>query len=131
MSDPQPDASRGGDAGSAAEPESAAAQPESVRPPPPEEGLKREVVSQEARKIAARRQADRSVWFGLGMFGLVGWSIAIPALVGIAIGAWIDAHWPSPVSWTLMLLFVGVVVGCVTAWRWISQEQAAAEDEEP
>ncbi len=44
------------------------------------------------------------MWFGLGMFGVAGWSVAIPALIGIFVGVWIDMTWKSPYSWTLMLL---------------------------
>ena len=80
------------------------------------------VRAKEARKIKARRQKDRGVWFGLGMFGLVGWSVAIPTLTGIALGVWIDLKWPSRYSWTLMLLVIGILLGCVNAWFWVKKE---------
>lgn len=80
------------------------------------------VAQKEARKQKARREKDRSLWFGLGMFGLVGWSVAIPTLIGIAVGIWIDTSVSSPYSWTLMLLFIGVVVGCLNAWYWVKRE---------
>ncbi|GIW83182.1 MAG: hypothetical protein KatS3mg105_4989 [Gemmatales bacterium] len=76
----------------------------------------------EQRKLKARREQGRSVWYNLGMFGLVGWSIAIPTLIGIAVGMWIDRTWHPPFSCTLMCLFVGVVVGCWIAWYWIKRE---------
>lgn len=74
------------------------------------------------RKLARRQKAEREkseLFFGLGVFGVVGWSVAIPTLMGIAIGVWIDTTWPSQYSWTLMLLFAGVVLGCLNAWFWI------------
>lgn len=74
------------------------------------------------RKLIARRKKQRSIWFGLGMFGLVGWSIVTPTLIGIMIGLWIDQTWPSRISWTLTLLFVGVALGCMQAWQWIKRE---------
>lgn len=80
------------------------------------------VEQKAARKLIARSQRQKSVWFGLGMFGLVGWSIAVPTMVGIALGLWIDDKWPSRISWTITLLFVGVVIGCMHAWRWIKRE---------
>ena len=80
------------------------------------------VSEKEARKIKARYEKNRGVWFGLGMFGIVGWSVAVPTLIGIAIGVWIDMTWPSHYSWTLMLLFVGIVLGCMSAWYWIKRE---------
>jgi ATP synthase protein I len=82
----------------------------------------RQVGAQAARKLKARRGASRSVWFGLGMSGLVGWSVTVPALVGAAIGIWADKRYPSPYSWTLMLLLLGLVIGCLNAWRWVDSE---------
>ncbi|MFG0265032.1 MAG: AtpZ/AtpI family protein [Rhodopirellula sp. JB055] len=88
--------------------------------------LQDNVDAKQSRKLDARQQGDRSAWFGLGMFGLVGWSIAIPTLIGIAAGIWIDERWPSQFSWTLMLLIGGVATGCLNAWWWVNREN---EDE--
>jgi ATP synthase protein I len=82
----------------------------------------RQVGAQAARKVRARRRAPRSIWFGLGMSGLVGWSVTIPTLIGAALGLWVDKHYPSPYSWTLMLLFMGLIVGCLNAWQWVRSE---------
>lgn len=88
----------------------------------PQETLGRRVAVKEERKLRARREGDRSIWYGLGMMGLIGWAVAIPTLLGIAVGIWIDIRWPSRFSWTLMLLFVGVVLGCLNAWFWVKRE---------
>ena len=56
------------------------------------------------------------------MFGLIGWSVVIPTLLGVALGLWIDRTWPSRFSWTLMLLLLGIILGSLNAWRWLSQE---------
>jgi ATP synthase protein I len=87
----------------------------------PEE-LIRKVGQKESRKLKARREKARSLWFGMGMFGVVGWSVAIPTLAGIALGVWVDTRWPGPYSWTLMLLVIGVGLGCLNAWYWIKRE---------
>ncbi len=79
----------------------------------------RQVVRKEARRIKGINDPDQTVWFGLGMFGVVGWSVAIPTLIGTALGIWIDHTWPSQFSWTLMLLIGGVMVGCLNAWYWV------------
>ncbi len=86
-----------------------------------EKTFQKQVEGKVDRKIKARRQ-KKSVWFGLGMFGLVGWSVAIPTLLGIAIGVWLDRHAPSRYSWTLMMLVIGVSLGCMNAWYWIKKE---------
>jgi len=94
------------------------------------EALGRDVGAKEARKLKARRERYRGVWFGLGMFGMVGWSVALPLLAALALGIWIDSRWPSRFSWTLMLLFVGIVLGCLNAWHWIARERDTIEREE-
>ena len=43
-------------------------------------------------------------------------------LTGIAIGVWIDETWPSQVSWTVTMLFVGVTIGCANAWYWLTRK---------
>ncbi len=82
----------------------------------------RQVGAQAARKLKARRHAPKSVWFGLGMSGLVGWSVTIPTLIGAALGIWVDKRYPSHYSWTLMLLFMGLIIGCTNAWLWVQSE---------
>jgi len=78
-----------------------------------------EVERKGALKIRGRDEQDQTVWFGLGMFGVIGWSVAIPTLIGVAIGLWIDQTWPTQFSWTLMLLIGGVMIGCLNAWYWV------------
>jgi len=56
------------------------------------------------------------------MFGLVGWSVAVPAVIGTLLGLWLDREFEGRVSWTLTLLLTGVGFGCANAWRWVKQE---------
>ena len=84
--------------------------------------LVREIGRKAARKQLARTEEERTAWFWLGMFGLVGWSVAVPTLIGVALGVWIDRRWTGSVSWTLTLLIIGAAVGCMNAWYWIKQE---------
>ncbi len=79
----------------------------------------REVRRKERLMIRGRKETGETVWFGLGMFGIVGWSVAIPTLIGTAFGLWIDQSWPSQFSWTLMLLIGGVMIGSLNAWYWV------------
>jgi ATP synthase protein I len=88
-----------------------------------DERFARRVGQRERRKLRARRQAGRDLWFGLGMYGLVGWSVAVPTVLGVALGIWLDDRYPSRVSWTLTLLGVGLAIGCWTAWFWVAREQ--------
>jgi ATP synthase protein I len=85
------------------------------------EAFTKKVATKGARRIKGRGQKDDGLWFGLGVFGVVGWSVAIPTLVGTAIGLWIDRTWPSRFSWALMLLILGVGLGCLNAWYWMKK----------
>ncbi len=64
------------------------------------------------------------------MFGVVGWTVAVTTIIGIALGIWIDKTWPGPYSWTLTLLFIGLIVGCLNAWYWIKKESGSEDDDE-
>ena len=85
--------------------------------------------AQAARKRKAQRGAKRGIWFGLGVSGLIGWSVMVPTLIGAALGIWLDRHCPSSLSWTLMLLLVGLLVGCFTAWRWVESEYKEMQED--
>lgn len=91
------------------------------------EELRRLLEAKQQRKLRARGEREHKVWFGLGMFGLVGWSVAIPTVACTALGVWIDARHGGPYSWTLMLLVIGVALGCLNAWFWISRERREIE----
>ena len=74
------------------------------------------------RKLRAQQNDKKSIWFGLGMMGIVGWTIAVPTLLGVALGIWLDKKYPESFSWTLSFLIIGLLVGCLVAWHWVSKE---------
>jgi ATP synthase protein I len=84
-----------------------------------------QIGAKAARKLQARkveaRSAKRSAWSGLGAMGVIGWSLTMPTVLGAALGLWLDKHHGSTHSWTPALLLVGLVVGCLNAWRWVSE----------
>lgn len=86
-----------------------------------------EVGAKAARKLKAR-SSTQGVWFGLGMMGLVGWSVTVPTLLGTALGIWLDKHHSRKHPWTLALLVVGLAVGCLNAWHWVAKEDKAMQD---
>jgi ATP synthase protein I len=87
-----------------------------------------EIGAKAARKIKARK-STQGVWFGLGMMGLIGWSVVIPTLLGAALGIWLDKHHPGKHAWTLALLVAGLALGCLNAWFWVAKEEKAMRDE--
>ena len=92
--------------------------------------LSREVGAKAARKLKARRNPVQGVWFGLGMMGLIGWSVVVPTLLGAAVGIWLDNRHPGNYSWTLMLLVIGLVIGCANAWHWVAKEDKEMREEQ-
>ena len=96
----------------------------------PKPSLSQEVGAKAARKLKAQRNATPGVWFGLGMMGIIGWSVAIPTLLGAALGLWLDQHNSGDRSWTLVLLVAGLTIGCFNAWHWVSREDRAMRDEQ-
>ncbi len=81
----------------------------------------RKIIRKAERKLKAQ-QNHTQVWVGLRMFGLVGWAVTIPTMLGIALGVWIDQNTPSQYSWTLMLMLLGLGLGCWNAWYWVTKE---------
>jgi ATP synthase protein I len=83
------------------------------------------VGAQETRKLAARRDGAQGVWSGLGMFGLIGWSVAAPTVLGTLAGMWLDKRHAGIHSWTMTLLIIGLCIGCLNAWHWVAKEEKA------
>lgn len=86
------------------------------------EFFRRQVEEKEKRKLATREEKKRSEWRGFGLFGIVGWSVAVPTLLGAALGRWLDKNYPGQYSWTLTFLIIGLLLGCVIAAYWIREE---------
>jgi len=82
----------------------------------------RQIAEKENRKLKALRNNKRSVWFGLSMFGMIGWSVAVPTLLGTLLGIWLDKNYPQPFSWTLSFIVLGIISGGMVAANWISKE---------
>ncbi len=82
----------------------------------------KKVEEKAKRKLKAKHNDNKSVWFGLGMMGIVGWTIAVPTLLGAILGVWLDKNHPTTFSWTLSLLIIGLLVGCFISWNWILKE---------
>lgn len=88
-----------------------------------------EIKTQAKRKVRAQSRKNH-IWSGFGMFGLIGWSVALPAVLGALLGIWLDKHYSSVYSWTLALLVAGLFIGCWNAVRWVVNEQKSILDEE-
>src|SRR5690625_3518330 len=89
-----------------------------------------EVAAKEKRRRRARREGDKGFWFGLASFGSVGWSIAVPTVLGALLGSWLDARLGGGIRYTLSLLVLGLAIGANNVWRWFKLQEQEAEDED-
>jgi ATP synthase protein I len=89
-----------------------------------------QVGEKAVRKLKAQQHVTQTVWSGLGMMGLVGWSVVVPTLLGAGLGIWIDEHYPGTHSWTLALLATGLGLGCFNAWHWVAKEDREIREQE-
>jgi ATP synthase protein I len=87
-----------------------------------DEGFDVRIATRAARKLEAQRRGTQGAWSGFGMFGVIGWSVAVPTVLGAWFGAWCDKHYPGSRSWTLALLVAGLAIGCANAWYWVAQQ---------
>ena len=95
-----------------------------------EDRFGQQVGEKEIRKLRAQRDNRKSEWFGLSMFGMVGWSVVVPALLGAALGIKLDKTYHQSFSWTLTLLITGLFCGCLIAWHWVAKEHDDMNKEE-
>lgn len=76
-----------------------------------------------ARKEAMRRDPGPSPLRGIGVFGAIGWAVAVPTVGGAFLGMWLDRTYPGDFAWTIALILGGVAVGGLIAWNWIDREK--------
>jgi ATP synthase protein I len=82
-----------------------------------------EDISDRARRIkAARDNPGPSPLRGVGTFGMIGWSIAVPTVGGAFLGLWLDRAAAQNFSWTIALILAGVVLGTLIAGAWVGKE---------
>ncbi|MEQ6916276.1 AtpZ/AtpI family protein [Halomonas aquatica] len=80
-------------------------------------------IGRRARRLErARDDPGKSPLRGLGVFGMIGWSIAVPTVGGTFLGLWLDRHMPQAFNWTIALILGGVALGSLIAWGWVSKE---------
>jgi len=82
-----------------------------------------EIGRSAARKKAARDNPGPSPLRGIGVFGMIGWAVAVPTVGGAFLGLWLDRVRPQNFSWTIALILGGVAIGAFLAWVWIDKEK--------
>jgi len=97
--------------------------------PPDKKDFRDEAIKKEARKLKARRSKELNAWWGFSLFGLVGWSVVVPALIGVFLGGMLEHHYTGSHSWTVALLLTGICVGSVLALFLLARELFKKEDD--
>ena len=58
----------------------------------------------------------------LVVLGMVGWPIALGSVGGALLGSWLDSRFESGVRYTLMLMTAGLMIGCLAAWKAVTEK---------
>jgi ATP synthase protein I len=81
-----------------------------------------EVRTRRRRLEKHEREGDSSFWQSVGMMGTIGWSVSVPTALGVLLGRWIDSRLESAHVFMVFCMLVGLVAGCITAWRMVSEK---------
>ena len=81
-----------------------------------------EVKRRRERHEEHEREGNSSFWQSVGVMGTIGWTVSIPMVLGVFLGRWIDSRLDSDQIFTIFCLLVGLIMGCLTAWRIISEK---------
>lgn len=73
-------------------------------------------IERDMKRYEERESARRSFWRSLGVLGSVGWPIVVMTVGGAWIGSWLDRDWGTGVRLTMILVFVGAILGSSVAW---------------
>lgn len=83
---------------------------------------RRLLVAKSERRERALRRRSPTIGSWVGTFGLVGWTVVVPTLLGLALGLFLDDRFGGRLRFTVSFLLLGVVIGSVTAWYWLRRE---------
>ncbi len=94
-------------------------------PIPPEEfnDLHETVKRTERQVKIADKEGERSVGQNLALIGSLGWLIAMPTVVGIFFGRWLDGRTEGGIFWTGGCIIIGVSLGSMFAWKRMKREE--------
>lgn len=77
----------------------------------------RTALERDSSRRERREPGHRSFWQSLGVIGMVGWPIAFCSVGGTLLGRYLDLHLGTGIHFTLILMTVGVALGCFVAWK--------------
>jgi len=83
--------------------------------------LDRSVRRTRERRERAQQEGERSIAQNLAWMGMLGWLVVVPTVAGMLLGHWLDHRFGTGVMFALALCIIGVVTGCMLAWRKVQQ----------
>ena len=91
----------------------------------------RTLATKERRTVEAEEDKEPEDWRGVEKFGMVGWSITAPVLVGLLLGWVLDRLTGHHHLWVTVFFFIGLIGGCATTVYWLFAEYRQIEEEPP
>jgi ATP synthase protein I len=81
-----------------------------------------EKVRKQARRLK-QAERERNSWLAQTAYiGTLGLAFVLPVIAGAYLGRWLDARLQGySMSWTISLIFVGVVVGAINVYLMIRE----------
>lgn len=78
-------------------------------------------AAREATRRAEEGRADPEPSLGarLGQIGVLGWTIIVPILLGVALGRWLDHRLETGIFFSAPLVMLGAALGFWFAWKWM------------
>lgn len=92
------------------------------RAPPPPDDLAAAARRSSERAIAGARDPEPSLASRLGQIGVLGWTIVVPLLAGLALGRMVDRALGTHALFTAPLIGLGAAAGLWLAWRWMRRQ---------
>lgn len=89
----------------------------------PEDASAKAIRRRAERMQQTRNEPKYSPLNGLGVFGVIGWSVALPTVAGAFLGMWLNRVAPQSFSWPMALILGGAVIGAMVAWSWIDKSR--------
>jgi ATP synthase protein I len=89
-----------------------------------------EVKAKTDRRAREADYRDRGFWTGVGVMGLVGWSVILPAVAGAYAGILLDRALELDRIFSGLLAMAGLGLGCWNAWRMVRKVLRSHGEEE-
>ncbi|RMG68492.1 MAG: ATPase F0F1 [Nitrospirae bacterium] len=69
--------------------------------------------------LLSRFRGKGMLWHSIATFGVIGWMIALPTVMGAYLGKFLDSKTTGPegISWTITGILIGLGIGIYTVWR--------------